>query len=58
MDLLEYQGKQVLAAAGLPASSGTVARTVDEVVAAAEAHGYPSVVKAQVRVGDGARRAG
>ncbi|MEA2971946.1 MAG: succinyl-CoA synthetase beta subunit [Actinomycetota bacterium] len=51
MDLLEYQGKQVLAAAGLPASSGTVARTVDEVVAAADTHGYPAVVKAQVRVG-------
>jgi len=51
MDLLEYQGKQLLAAAGVPASSGTVATTVDEVVAAADAHGYPAVVKAQVRIG-------
>ncbi len=51
MDLLEYQGKQVLVAAGLPASSGTVARTVEEVVDAADAYGYPAVVKAQVRVG-------
>jgi len=51
MDLLEYQGKVLLAGAGVPASTGTVARTVEEVVAAADAHGYPAVVKAQVRVG-------
>ncbi|HEX7276230.1 MAG TPA: ADP-forming succinate--CoA ligase subunit beta [Acidimicrobiales bacterium] len=51
MDLLEYQGKQLLAAAGVPASSGTVARTVDEVVAATDGYGYPAVVKAQVRIG-------
>ena len=51
MDLLEYQGKQVLAAAGVPVTSGTVATTVEGAVAAADAHGYPAVVKAQVRIG-------
>jgi succinyl-CoA synthetase beta subunit len=51
MDLLEHEGKRVLAAAGVPVTSGTVATTVDEVVAAADAHGYPAVVKAQVRIG-------
>ncbi|MDP8936714.1 MAG: ADP-forming succinate--CoA ligase subunit beta [Actinomycetota bacterium] len=51
MDLLEYQGKQFLARAGLPATLGVVARTVDEAVAAAGSLGYPAVAKAQVRVG-------
>jgi len=51
VDLLEYQGKQVLAAAGVPVTSGTVATTVEGAVAAADAHGYPAVVKAQVRIG-------
>ncbi len=51
MDLLEHQGKQLLAAAGVRVTSGTVATTVEEVVAAADAHGYPAVVKAQVRIG-------
>ncbi len=51
MDLYEYQGKQYFARFGIPVSPGGVAETVDEAVAAAEAAGYPVVVKAQVQVG-------
>ena len=51
MDLFEYQGKQYFARFGIPVSPGGVAVTVDEAVAAADAAGYPVVVKAQVQVG-------
>ena len=51
MDLFEYQGKQLFARYGIPVSPGGVADTVDEAVAAADAAGYPVVVKAQVQVG-------
>jgi len=51
MDLFEYQGKQYFARYGIPVSPGDVATTVDEAVAAADAAGYPVVVKAQVQVG-------
>ena len=51
MDLFEYQGKQYFARFGIPVSPGGVAETVDEAVAAADAAGYPVVVKAQVKVG-------
>lgn len=51
MDLFEYQGKQFFASFGIPVSPGRVALTVDEAIEAAEAVGYPVVVKAQVRVG-------
>jgi succinyl-CoA synthetase beta subunit len=51
VDLYEYQGKQYFARYGIPVSPGGVAETVDEAVAAAEAAGYPVVVKAQVQVG-------
>ncbi len=51
MDLFEYQGKQFFASFGIPTSAGGVADTVDEAVAAADAAGYPVVVKAQVQVG-------
>ena len=51
MDLFEYQGKQLFARYGIPVSAGGVADTVEEAVAAAEAAGYPVVVKAQVQVG-------
>ena len=51
MDLFEYQGKQYFARYGIPVSPGDKADTVDEAVAAAEAAGYPVVVKAQVQVG-------
>ena len=51
MDLYEYQGKQYFARFGIPTSPGGAADTVDEAVAAADAAGYPVVVKAQVKVG-------
>jgi succinyl-CoA synthetase beta subunit len=51
LDLFEYQGKQLFARYGIPVSPGGTADTVDEAVAAAEAAGYPVVVKAQVQVG-------
>jgi len=51
VDLFEYQGKQLFARYGIPVSAGDVASTVDEAVRAADAAGYPVVVKAQVQVG-------
>ncbi len=51
MDLFEYQGKQYFARFDIPVSPGDVAYTVDEAVRAADAAGYPVVVKAQVQVG-------
>jgi succinyl-CoA synthetase beta subunit len=51
LDLFEYQGKQYFARFGLPVSPGGVADSVEEAVAAADAAGYPVVVKAQVQVG-------
>jgi succinyl-CoA synthetase beta subunit len=51
VDLFEYQGKQLFARYGIPVSPGGVASTVDEAVRAADAAGYPVVVKAQVQVG-------
>src|SRR5712692_11316389 len=51
MDLLEYQGKQLFAAFGIPVSEGRVARTPAEARAAAEELGGQVVVKAQVLTG-------
>jgi len=51
LDLFEYQGKQLFARYGIPVSAGGVADTVEQAVAAADAAGYPVVVKAQVQVG-------
>jgi len=51
VDLFEYQGKQYFARYGIPVSPGGVAHTVDEAVSAADAAGYPVVIKAQVQVG-------
>ncbi len=51
MDLFEYQGKQYFARFDIPVPSGEVAETVDAAVAAADAIGYPVVIKAQVQVG-------
>ncbi len=51
MDLLEYQGKQLFARHGVPVPSGRPAQTVGEAVTAADAIGYPCVVKAQVQIG-------
>ena len=51
MDLLEYQGKQLFARHGVPVPTGRPATTVDQAVDAADAVGYPCVVKAQVQIG-------
>jgi succinyl-CoA synthetase beta subunit len=51
MDLLEYQGKQLFAAAGVPVPAGEPARDVDTALAAAERVGFPCVIKAQVLIG-------
>src|ERR687894_1842786 len=51
MDLLEYQGKQLFARHDVPVPSGRPATAVDEAVEAAEAIGYPCVIKAQVLIG-------
>src|SRR6476619_7003604 len=51
MDLLEYQGKQLFARHGVPVPEGRPADTVEDALAAADAIGYPCVVKAQVPIG-------
>ena len=51
MDLLEYQGKQLFARAGVAVPSGEPATDVEGAVAAAERIGYPCVIKAQVQIG-------
>jgi len=51
MDLLEYQGKQLFERYGVTQLPGRAARDVDSAVAAAEAVGYPCVIKAQVKIG-------
>ena len=51
MDLLEYQGKQLFRAHGVPVPDGRPASTVAEAVEAGEDLGYPVVVKAQVLIG-------
>src|SRR3954470_18395378 len=51
MDLLEYQGKQLFAKHGVTVPEGRPAASVQEAVEAAEALGYPVVIKAQVLIG-------
>jgi succinyl-CoA synthetase beta subunit len=51
MDLLEYQGKQLFAKNGVAVPDGRRAVTPQEARAAAEALGFPVVVKAQVQIG-------
>src|SRR5207237_9720054 len=51
MDLLEYQGKQLFSRHGVPVPEGRPASSVAEAVEAAEALGYPVVIKAQVLIG-------
>jgi succinyl-CoA synthetase beta subunit len=51
VDLLEYQGKQLFAHHGVPVPEGRVADTVEAAVEAADAIGYPCVIKAQVLIG-------
>ncbi len=52
MNLHEYQSKELFAKYGLPVSSGRVARTADEAVAAASSLGGNRwVIKVQVHAG-------
>jgi succinyl-CoA synthetase beta subunit len=51
MDLLEYQGKQLFAQHGVAVPEGRRALTPQEARTAAEALGFPVVVKAQVQIG-------
>src|SRR3954452_16957015 len=51
MDLLEYQGKQLFAKHGVTVPEGRPAISVNEAVEAADALGYPVVIKAQVLIG-------
>src|SRR5919199_1697213 len=51
MDLLEYQGKQLFRNRAAPPPGAGPATTVEEAVEAAEALGYPVVIKAQVLIG-------
>jgi succinyl-CoA synthetase beta subunit len=51
VDLLEYQGKQLFAKHGIPVPEGKHVLTPKEAREAAEALGFPVVVKAQVQIG-------
>src|ERR1700757_115930 len=51
MDLLEYQGKRLFARHEVAVPSGRQAASVQEAVDAADAVGYPCVVKGQVQIG-------
>jgi succinyl-CoA synthetase beta subunit len=51
MDLLEYQGKQLLTRHGLPVPHGIHATSLEEATQAAADIGYPCVIKAQVLIG-------
>jgi succinyl-CoA synthetase beta subunit len=51
MDLIEYEGKQLMARWGMPVPEGRLASTPAEAAAAADALGGRAVVKAQVRAG-------
>ena len=51
MNIHEYQAKQWLARYGVAVPGGRVAATTDEARAAAEAIGFPCVVKAQIHAG-------
>jgi succinyl-CoA synthetase beta subunit len=51
VDLLEYQGKQLLSKHGVPVPDGRHSASVAEAVEAAEELGYPVVLKAQVQIG-------
>lgn len=58
MDLFEYQGKSLLARAGVPVPEGGLARTPAQAREVATGLGGPVVVKAQVRVGGRGKEGG
>ena len=58
MDLLEFQGKSLLARVGVPVPEGRVAHTPEEARRAASELGGRVVVKAQVQVGGRGRAGG
>ena len=51
MDLLEYQGKQLLRRHGVPVPEGVHATSLEEATQGAADIGYPCVIKAQVLIG-------
>jgi succinyl-CoA synthetase beta subunit len=51
MDLLEYQGKQLFRKHGVPVPEGAHADSIRDAGHAAEALGFPVVIKAQVQIG-------
>jgi succinyl-CoA synthetase beta subunit len=51
MDLLEYQGKQLFRKHGVPVPEGAHADSIRDAGDAAEALGFPVVIKAQVQIG-------
>ena len=51
MNIHEHQGKELLARYGVPVPEGRACFSVDEAVTAAEALGFPCVVKAQIHAG-------
>lgn len=51
MKIHEYQGKEILREYGVPTLEGKVCTTVEDAVAAADALGYPCVIKAQIHAG-------
>ncbi len=51
MNIHEYQARDLLRRFDLPVPAHSLARTPDEVIAAADVHGFPIVIKAQVHAG-------
>lgn len=51
MDLYEYQARQLLEEQDIPTPSAIFAQNSHEVAEAADAIGYPCVIKAQVKIG-------
>ena len=51
MKIHEYQAKEIFARYSIPVTREIVCYTTDEVLAATEKLGFPSVVKAQVLTG-------
>jgi succinyl-CoA synthetase beta subunit len=58
MRLLEYQGKALFRAYGIPAGKGRFVETASEAVSAAASVGYPAVLKTQVYSGGRGKRGG